>query len=116
MPKPTAKPDDLVEEPAPPVVLDTGTASPAYRHPTNVRGWYAPARHLQNLFVPLAVLQTLSQLADGDGKVSYAEACHEVGPAMLTAMMQMLKLLGYISTDGVTITIVKLPVPMESHQ
>lgn len=96
-------------EPAP-SVLEVGVAQPAFTHPEDVRGWYLPAKHLPNLFTPLAVLQTLSQIADGDARVTMAAASQEVPAGILQAMVRMLSLLGYVQTDGLVITIVKLPV------
>lgn len=99
------------EKPTPkPAVLEVGTAAPAYRHPADVSGWYGPAKHLPNLFMPLAVLQTLSQLADGDGRVTVALASKEVPVGILHAMLRMLSLLGYIQTDGLSVRVVKLPI------
>lgn len=105
MPKASAPPP---VEPAP--LLEVGVAQPAFAHPEDVRGWYLPAKHLPNLFTPLAVLQTLSQLADGDARVTMAAASQEVPAGILQAMVRMLSLLGYVQTDGIVITIVKLPV------
>jgi hypothetical protein len=84
---------------------------PRHQHPTDVRGWYAMAKHNAELFVPLAVLQTFSQMADADGLVRVDEARREINPAVMSVGVRMLQAMGYIDEVGaVTMRIAKLPV------
>lgn len=83
--------------------------APKHAHPRNTRGWFASARYLPNLVVPLAILQTLSQLADDDGVCSLTEAKAEMNQEVLFAMLRMLTLMGYIDVDGERIVIKSIP-------
>jgi hypothetical protein len=84
---------------------------PRHQHPADVRGWYAMARHNAELFVPLSVLQTFSQMADADGLVRVDEARREINPAVMSIGVRMLQAMGYIDEVGaVTMRIAKLPV------
>jgi hypothetical protein len=70
---------------------------------------------LPNLFVPLAVLQTLSQLADDDGVCSLSEAKREMNQEILFAMIRMLTLMGHIDVDGERITIKSIPLTKDDQ-
>ncbi len=84
---------------------------PRHQHPADMRGWYAMAKHNAELFVPLAVLQTFSQMADSDGLVRVDEARREINPAVMSVGVRMLQAMGYIDEVGaVTMRIAKLPV------
>ena len=96
-----AKTLDLVPPPAP----------PRHVHPADVRGWFAMAKHNAELFVPLAVLQTFSQMADGDGLVRVDDARREINPAVMSVGVRMLQAMGFLDEVGaVTMRIAKLPV------
>jgi len=101
--------------PEPTPLLDQAEAPPKHKHPADLRGWYAPAKYLPNLFVPLAVLQTLSQLANDEGVCSLTEAKREVNQEILFAMIRMLTLMGHIDVDGERIVIKSIP-PTKDHQ
>lgn len=90
--------------------------APKHRHPSNLRGWYAPARYLPNLFVPLAVLQHLSILADDDGVASLTEAKAEMNQEILFAYLRMLTMMGHIEVDGERIIIKSLPPTKDANQ
>lgn len=82
-----------------------------HQHPADARGWFAMAKHNAELFVPLAVLQTLSQMADGDGLVRVEDARREINPAVLSVGVRMLQAMGFLDEVGaVTMRIAKLPV------
>lgn len=84
---------------------------PRHQHPADVRGWYAMAKHNAELFVPLAVLQTFSQMADGDGLVRVDDARREINPAVMSVGVRMLQAMGFLDEVGaVTMRIAKLPV------
>jgi hypothetical protein len=89
--------------------------TPKHQHPGNARGWYAPAKYLPNLFVPLAVLQTLSQIADDDGVCSLVEAKREMNNEILFAMLRMLTIMGHIDVVGERITIKSIPATKDSQ-
>lgn len=90
--------------------------TPKHRHPSNLRGWYAPARYLPNLFVPLAVLQHLSVIADDDGVASLTEAKAEMNQEILFAYLRMLTMMGHIEVDGERIIIKSLPPTKDTSQ
>ena len=98
----------LPQLPPPPVEA----VEPAgHQHPADVSGWYLPAKHLTNLFIPLAVLQTLSQNAAADGTVSTEKMRAEIPQGILYGSINFLATVGYIGVLGDTITIKKLPIP-----
>jgi hypothetical protein len=107
----------MTKKPDQPQLADAQAVKPPkHRHPTNLRGWYAQAKYLTNQFVPLAVLQTLSQLADDDGVCSLVEAKQEVNQEILFAMLRMLTLMGHIDVDGERIIIKSIPTTKDTHQ
>lgn len=90
--------------------------APKHRHPSNLRGWYTQARYLPNLFVPLAVLQHLSVIADDDGVASLTEAKAEMNQEILFAYLRMLTMMGHIEVDGERIIIKSLPPTKDDNQ
>lgn len=90
--------------------------APRHRHPSNLRGWYLQAKYLPNQFVPLAVLQHLSIIADDDGVASLTEAKAEINQEILFAYLRMLTLMGYIEVDGERIIIKSLPPTKDTNQ
>jgi hypothetical protein len=95
--------------PEPAMTLAQAPAPPKHQHPANLRGWFAGAKYLPNMFVPLAVLQHLSYLADDDGVVSLEEAKREMNQEILFAMLRMLGMMGHIEVGPTTITIKTIP-------
>ena len=110
----------MTKKPDPPTPAIEAQGEPAkapkHRHPTNLRGWYAPARYLPNLFVPLAVLHHLSILADDDGVASLTEAKAEINQEILFAYLRMLTLMGHIDVVGERIIIKSLPPTKDANQ
>lgn len=104
------------KKPDPPSTSAAVPKSPRHRHPANVRGWYAPAKYLPNLFVPLAVLQHLSVLADENGVASLTEAKAEINQEILFAYLRMLTMMGHIDVDGERIIIKSTPPTKDSSQ
>lgn len=90
--------------------------APKHKHPSNLRGWYLQAKYLPNQFVPLAVLQHLSVIADDDGVASLTEAKAEINQEILFAYLRMLTLMGYIEVDGERIIIKSLPPTKDAKQ
>lgn len=108
----TKKPDP----PTPAIDAQAEVKAPKHRHPTNLRGWYASAKYLPNLFVPLAVLHHLSILADDDGVASLTEAKAEINQEILFAYLRMLTLMGHIDVVGERIIIKSLPPTKDTGQ
>lgn len=108
--------ETMNKKPDPPSTSSAVPKSPKHRHPANVRGWYAPAKFLPNLFVPLAVLQHLSFLADENGITSLTEAKAEINQEILFAYLRMLTMMGHIDVDGERIIIKSTPPTKDNSQ
>lgn len=76
-----------------------------------VREWFKGLRH-QTLhhFMPRAVLLVLLYGADAKRTLSFSDAYAMLPPAAVSHAMPLLKALGYVQTDGVTIRIRKTPI------
>jgi len=70
-------------------------------------GWYRGVR--AEHFGALAVLLQMTQVADSKGALHISTIAAEVPRATLSLAMAQLRALGFIRTDGVSITIIKTP-------
>lgn len=73
-------------------------------------GWFASAKYRNDFFAPLAMLIVVDAMADAKGTVSYAALSREVPPWIVNQTVNMLKVMGYVTTDGITVRIQKLPI------
>lgn len=86
-------------------------AEPTPVQPTapSMRGWYAQTKHKPGLVLPLAILAVIAELCSATGVCTVADLYAEVHTGVATDAIHTLKALGYIATDGVTITITQRP-------
>jgi len=77
-------------------------------------GWFRNAR--VHDVDALAVLLVMSHLADKAGRLHINQLVEEVPRSTLGTALSKLRVLGFVQTDGVSITIIKTPAPLEeSH-
>lgn len=110
-----SKPEKTTERVKPPRTDKAPAVAPQW-------GATIRTRNQATLWGPLFTLLILSDLASTPPKteenpkpkpqVSFATASRHVLPEILTASIQMLRAHGFVSTDGVTITIHKTPMTM----
>lgn len=72
-------------------------------------GWYRNARHEH--VASLAVLHLMAQLADAKRSLTITTLAAEVPRMTMSVALSQLRVLGFIATDGVSITILKTPTP-----
>lgn len=82
---------------------------PVQPTPPSLRGWFAQTKHRPGLVLPLAVLALIDELCSVNGVCTVADLNHEVHSGVATDAIHTLKALGYIRTDGITITIQQRP-------
>jgi hypothetical protein len=76
-----------------------------------VRNWFqhiGPSHY--QAFVPMAALLVMFFLRDKKAQISYATLRQHLPSPVVTAAMRMLVPLGYVHTDGITITVKKTPL------
>lgn len=91
--------------------VSTPTASPSQRD--RIVGWYAPITTplpKPQLFVAMAVLMVLSELADARGELHINDAVGHLPRRVLDPALTQLRQLGWVRTDGVQIRILRTPV------
>lgn len=73
--------------------------------------WYQGLRSAQaHLYPSMATLFTLHLLADKQHRVTYADAFAHLPKQRVSECVSYLRPLGYVQTDGLTITIVRTPL------
>lgn len=79
--------------------------------PPRYAEWFRPAISppSPSLFVALAVLIVLRELSDARGRVAYGSALEKLPRAVLDGSLPILRYGGWISTDGISIQVLKTP-------
>lgn len=74
-------------------------------------GWFRKVRpHEPHMFIHLAVLLYASAIADESRRTSIGTLCEHMPAAIVNASITPLRLMGYIMTDGIIVTILKTPI------
>lgn len=71
-------------------------------------GWFK--KMPPNQFQSMSVLLYANALADNSHRVSVGTLCEHMPPAIVNAALQPLRVMGYIMTDGITVSILKTPL------
>lgn len=76
-----------------------------------VREWFKPIRpNTLTHFVPFVVLLVIVAIADARRRTTFSALHAHILPTIVTNAMPVLKLRGYVRTDGVTIEVLKTPL------
>ena len=66
-------------------------------------------------FVPMSALLYMNAIADESGRVSIGELYGHMPSVVVNAVLQPLRVMGYIMTDGITISIIKTPLDKQKE-
>jgi len=88
-----------------------GSAPDAPGSSSNVRDWFKSLRsNTLGQFIPRCVLLVISSIVDAKRETTYAQLYEHLPRPVIAQGMPMLKTLGYVSSDGVRIKLIRTPL------